>query len=115
MILATDIVYIAGPMTGLPDVNRPAFHAAAAELVARFGCTVLNPAEHPDGLSYCEYMELAMEKLKRANTVLLLPDFWLSKGASFEFEAAGRDGKTFYVISKDMRIWPFHICKEIGR
>ena len=39
-------VYIAGPMTGLPDFNYPAFNAAAAKLRA-LGLEVLNPAENP--------------------------------------------------------------------
>ena len=28
------MIYISGPITGLPDLNYPAFHAAAAELRA---------------------------------------------------------------------------------
>jgi hypothetical protein len=38
--------YIAGPMTGLPEFNFPAFHAAAASLRAR-GFEVENPAQRP--------------------------------------------------------------------
>lgn len=37
-------VYLSGPMTGLPDLNFPAFHAAAAQLRAQ-GLEVVNPAE----------------------------------------------------------------------
>ncbi|WP_457825134.1 DUF4406 domain-containing protein, partial [Staphylococcus aureus] len=28
-------IYVAGPMSGLPELNFPAFHAAAAELRAQ--------------------------------------------------------------------------------
>ena len=37
-------IYIAGPMTGLPALNFPAFHAAASALRA-LGHQVVNPAE----------------------------------------------------------------------
>lgn len=37
-------LYIAGPMTGLPDLDFPAFHEAAAKLRAQ-GHEVINPAE----------------------------------------------------------------------
>lgn len=37
-------LYISGPITGMPDLNFPAFHAAAAALRAA-GYTVTNPAE----------------------------------------------------------------------
>ena len=41
-------IYCAGPMTGLPELNFPAFHAEAARLRA-FGYEVINPAEiNPD-------------------------------------------------------------------
>lgn len=38
------IIYIAGPMRGIPEFNFPAFNAAAKELRAK-GHTVFNPAE----------------------------------------------------------------------
>ena len=37
-------IYIAGPMSGRPNLNFPAFHAKAAELRAA-GYVVINPAE----------------------------------------------------------------------
>ena len=37
-------IYISGPMTGLPDLNFPAFYAAQKLLEAQ-GYTVVNPAE----------------------------------------------------------------------
>ena len=37
-------IYIAGPMTGLPDLNFPTFHTEAARLRS-LGHEVINPAE----------------------------------------------------------------------
>lgn len=50
-------IYIAGPMSGLPGFNRPAFHRAAAHIVRR-GNVALNPAILPDGLEQAEYVDI---------------------------------------------------------
>jgi len=39
-------IYIAGPMTGLPEFNYPAFNAAA-EYLRSLGHHVENPADNP--------------------------------------------------------------------
>lgn len=44
------IIYIAGPISGIKDRNRPLFNMVAAELSDQ-GHSVLNPATLPDGLS----------------------------------------------------------------
>ncbi|PIJ50666.1 hypothetical protein BL250_07600 [Erwinia sp. OLTSP20] len=61
--------YIAGPMSGLPEFNRRAFFAAAAEIAAS-GDTPLNPAVLPDGLSEADYMAISLAMLQRAEYAL---------------------------------------------
>ena len=39
-------IYLSGPMSGLPELNFPAFHAEAARLRA-LGFEVVNPADFP--------------------------------------------------------------------
>ena len=54
--------YLAGPITGLPDLNYPVFHAEAARLRA-LGYEVVNPAEinvgATDGWSACMRRDIA--------------------------------------------------------
>ena len=85
-------LYLAGPMTGLPDLNRPAFHAAAAELRAA-GYEVVNPAEldesepitDPDGPGAWErYMRRDIPHLCKCDAVALLPGWTESQGAQLE-------------------------------
>lgn len=84
---ATDIVYISGPMTGLPDFNRPAFDAAESLLESK-GHRVFNPARHPDGYTWNTYMRLALSDLKHATAVVTLPGHQESRGARLELQIA---------------------------
>ena len=75
-------IYIAGPMSGLPDFNYPAFNAKAAELRA-LGFHVENPAENPAPhcSSWLGYMRLAVAQLATCDAVYLLPGWRHSRGA----------------------------------
>ena len=84
-------VYIAGPMTGLPDYNRPAFFAAAEELAAN-GDTPLNPAILPDGLSQADYMAICIAMLQRADSIVMLDNWERSEGARAELSLAQKLG-----------------------
>ncbi len=89
-------VYVAGPMTGYPDSNYPAFDAAARTLRG-LGVTVENPAENPAPAcgSWRAYMALAVAQLARCDCVVLLPGWERSKGARVEFDLArGLDMQT---------------------
>lgn len=78
-----DVVYIAGPMTGLPDYNRKAF--SDAEDAIRCHCKdILNPARHPDGWEHSRYMRHAVRDLLLSTVVVFLPGWQQSKGAKFE-------------------------------
>lgn len=82
-------VYISGPMTGLPDWNYPAFHAAAAEL-RTYDVHVENPAESkaPECNSWLGFMRLAVAQLATCDYVVTLPGWENSRGAKVEVELA---------------------------
>ena len=90
-------VYIAGPMTGLPDFNHPAFNAYAAKLEAE-GCIVLNPAILPMGLEHYQYMLIGQSMLVVADEVHLLPGWVNSKGALMEHQWATCSGKRIHYV-----------------
>lgn len=77
------VVFIAGPMTGKPDYNRAAFHAAAEQLRSD-GFIVLNPAVFPDGLEHHQYMVMTLAMLEQADAIWLLDGWENSTGARQE-------------------------------
>lgn len=78
-------VYIAGPMTGLPDYNRPAFHEAAHLLAGR-GHFPLNPADVTlnEAALWLDYMRATTRLLTQADAVCVLPGWEKSRGACVE-------------------------------
>lgn len=82
-------LYIAGPMTGLPDANYPAFRAAASQFRA-MGFEVENPAENPEPPcgTWQGYMRMAIAQVARCDGVVLLPNWHNSRGARVEFRLA---------------------------
>jgi hypothetical protein len=78
--------YIAGPMSGLPDYNYPAFHAVAKHL-RDCGIDVRNPAENDEGSSgksWEFYIRLALRSLLECDEIVLLPGWRDSRGARLE-------------------------------
>jgi len=88
-------IYIAGPMSGLPELNFPAFHAEAARLRA-LGHTAINPAEiNPDkAMSWSDCMRTDIAALVTCDSIHLLPGWGQSKGAALEHHIAERLGMT---------------------
>lgn len=86
------IVYIAGRMTGLPDLGRYAFHRARVMLEHQ-GHTVLNPADLPTGLPKAAYMPICMTMIETADAVYLLKGWEDSPGAQVERAYAEYQGK----------------------
>ena len=96
------VVYLSGPITGVPDYKEN--FAAAGQKLLDMGCVVINPAEMdhvikaangvPDGV----YMNADIRMLEAANAIALLPGWEKSKGAQAEWKKAVRLGKHEIVI-----------------
>ena len=89
-------VYVAGPMSGMPGHNFPAFNAAAAALRAQ-GWQVENPADHGvvDGATWADYMHSDVCMLASCGAIHLLPGWSKSRGASLEAHIAASLGMQF--------------------
>ena len=85
MTQALKRIYIAGPMSGLPDFNYPAFHAAAAVLRAQ-GHQVENPAENPAPTcgTWQGYMRMSLRQIAACACLCMLPGWRSSRGARIE-------------------------------
>lgn len=84
-------LYLAGKMTGLPELNFPLFHAEAARLRA-LGYEVINPAEvnidPKTGWAACMRADIA--HLVTCDGIALLPGWANSRGATLEHHIAER-------------------------
>ena len=81
-------IYLAGPMTGLPKFNAPAFKAMEIALSAK-GHTVMNPANHipicnPEAIAYEKYLALGLFMIEICDAIFLLKGWETSKGARLE-------------------------------
>lgn len=105
----TPVIYVAGPMTGLPQFNAPAFFDAADQLIG-FGYDVRNPAQHDIDMGFNPYkwsgtesleetgfdLEAAMkwdlEQVRNADAIVVLPGANKSKGTNLEIAEANKFG-----------------------
>lgn len=78
-------VMICGPMTGLPDFNRPQFNEVAEKLYCK-GFTVYNPTVLPAGWSHEQYMEVTLRWTDEVDAIYMLDGWERSKGAVMEFD-----------------------------
>lgn len=105
------VLYVAGPMTGYPDLNFPAFHTKAAELRAA-GYVVINPAEinggdaeiaqakamTPEELQahWQKCMRKDITELCTCDGIAMLDGWTRSKGATLEHHVAKALGLTVF-------------------
>lgn len=82
-------LYLAGPMSGLPDFNFPAFNSKADEL-RHEGWVVTNPADFPfhEGWEWHQYLRVALRAMTYCDTIYMLRGWQQSRGANLEYEVA---------------------------
>jgi hypothetical protein len=92
-------IYIAGPMTGLPDYNYPKFLSVEADLKKMGYKHILNPARIANGETgkcYSYYIRESLNLIKNADAVVFLNGWEKSKGANLEHHCSTLMGlKTF--------------------
>lgn len=88
-------VYIAGPMTGIKEFNRPAFFEMANKLQSN-NLVALNPATLPGGLRQSEYMDICFAMVRAADAVVFLDGWQGSEGAMAEYAYAKKLGLLRY-------------------
>lgn len=84
-------IYISGPMSGVEDLNFPAFHAAAERLRA-VGYEVISPAEITvdQDASWEQCLRADIKQLVDCDAVATLPWWQSSRGALLEIDIAMR-------------------------
>lgn len=121
-------VYIAGPMSGMPDWNFPAFFEAERQLL-ELGYEVINPA-HNDGATVQEalqsagsperpnnmwswYMRRDLPHVMEVDALCVLPGWQNSKGAKLEVHVATAIGIPLMVL-QDGKLVPRVTCIGIS-
>jgi len=102
--MSKQTIYIAGPMTGIKDYNKPAFDAAAErvkEVWSNNGApvAVINPATNFGGdqtMTHAEYMRYSIHQLLIADAVYMLEGWECSRGAQCEHTVAQALGLDIY-------------------
>jgi len=72
-------IYVSGPMTGYPDLNFPAFNAAADKLEA-------------EGWEWEDYLRYDVKKVSDCDAIYLLVGWEESKGSRLEWYIASALG-----------------------
>jgi nucleoside 2-deoxyribosyltransferase len=94
-------IYLAGPMSGLPEFNFPAFNTEAARLRS-LGFNVVNPAEiNRPGEARVECLRRDIPELLKCDTVAFLPGWEDSEGARMELCIA-RQLEMLVVLAEDI-------------
>lgn len=98
-------VYIAGPMTGMPEWNRTAFMEAEARF-QKDGWEVHNPIREDDkrggpdavnaGEGWHDTLRRDLKDLVECHAIALLPGWESSRGATLEYNVAQRVGLKVY-------------------
>lgn len=97
-------VYLAGPMSGIPEYNYPHFNRVAKMLREQFKLEVVSPAEQgfkdsPFGnVKYDEVLKLCINLIEDVDAIVLLEGWTNSYGAKQELKAALDLNKKIYTF-----------------
>ncbi len=93
-------IYLAGPMSGIPDRNHLLFFAAESYLKEQ-GAKVMNPAVLPKGFAHDVYSEIGIQMMHACEMVAFLPGWQESSGACTIFSEARLSTKLLLKLETD--------------
>lgn len=102
-------LYVAGPMSGYPECNYPAFNDVAEKL-RMVGYDVVNPAEFGTGRHYVDFIREDLRLMLDCDGVALLEGWWESTGARNEVQVAG----LLKMACRPWQEWVHRTRKELG-
>ncbi|MGE4565564.1 MAG: DUF4406 domain-containing protein [Victivallaceae bacterium] len=110
MLTARDIVYLSGPMTGHPGLNRDEFYRAAEAIEERYGCNVINPANLEflmgEGRKYEHLMEVDLALVRTSTALVSMPEpIRFSTGALRERAQARECGIKILQLEEVLPSW----------
>jgi hypothetical protein len=107
-------VYLAGPMSGYPDFNRPAFRTAA-EILREQGFIVMTSADCYHGDSWEEGMRRDIPAMLACDRVCLLGEWEKSRGARLEVFIAREVGMKVETLGELLLSLPTKPIEEVRR
>lgn len=97
-------LYVSGPVTGMPSLNRPAFEQAASQLHRALGCAVELPHDTvPPDAGWIEAMRLSLRAMLGCDGVAMLPGWQRSAGARLEQSVAVAVGMECHTVAGWLR------------
>lgn len=106
------VVYISGPMTGLPEYNYPAF-IKAKKMLEEKGYVVLSPHEAPKSESWEGYMRHDLKLVCDSHVICMLPGWKKSRGALLEKLVADNLGLDVWFL-EDAHNNGFKLIQPVG-
>ena len=96
-------VYLAGPMSSKPDKNKPLFDSATACL-RELGYDVISPAEldikDTASQNWNDFMVRDIPHVLKCDVVVLLTEWYKSRGTLLEVNIAGNLGKPIFTLDQ---------------
>lgn len=88
----TQLAYICGKITGEPNLNRAKF-AAAEKFLRSIGYRTINPHTFCSDIDpkahWSTFMKRCVSEIPKVDVIVVLDDWYKSKGAQIEVELAG--------------------------
>jgi len=103
------IVYISGPISGMPNLNREAFEQVKKQIID-IGHEAVNPHDlfkdlDTEGYTWHQFMPPCIKALVDCNVIITLPAWDGSKGASLEVDIARKLDKPVFTPHKFFELY----------